>query len=110
MLYQGKDDNTWVILTKSINTIRVFFGREGDLPAGGEVDSDVMDLRISTKVVVEDTDAGKRDDSEVSTASSLKVPGDPGTSSISATETEPTPPEDKRKTRISSNNLRSSFR
>ena len=45
MLYQGKDDETWVILTKSINTIRVFFGREGDLAAGGEVDSDVIHSR-----------------------------------------------------------------
>ena len=45
MLYQGKDDETWVLLTKSINTIRVFFGREGDLAAGGEVDSDVIESR-----------------------------------------------------------------
>ena len=111
MLYQGKDDKTWVILTKNINTIRVFFGREGDLPAGGEVDRDVMEQRIASKVVVEDRDAGagKKNDSVVSTANSLQVPRacDPETISILEAPSKPT---DKRKTRLSNNNLKSSFR
>ena len=113
MLYQGKDDKTWVILTKNINTIRVFFGREGDLPAGGEVDRDVMEQRIASKVVVEDCDAGagKKNDSVVSTATanSLQVPCacDPETISILEAQSKPT---DKRKTRLSNNNLKSSFR
>merc|ERR1712137_118947 len=83
MLYQGRDDNAWVILTKNINTIRVFFGREGDLPFGGEVDSDVMDMRSTTKVVLDNCDAGagRRTGSGVST-NSLQVPGaDAGTHS-----------------------------
>jgi len=113
MLYQGKDDKTWVILTKNINTIRVFFGREGDLPAGGEVDRDVMEQRIASKVAVEDCDAGagKKNDSVVSTATanSLQVPCacDPETISILEAQSKPT---DKRKTRLSNNNLKSSFR
>ena len=103
MLYQGRDDNTWVILTKNINTIRVFFGREGDLPSGGEVDSDVMDMRNTTKVVLDNCDAGlgRRTDSDVST-NSLQVPGD--------CEAHSKPPDDKRKTRLSNKNLKSSFR
>ena len=106
MLYQGRDDNTWVILTKNINTIRVFFGREGDLPSGGAVDTDVMALRDATKVVVEDSEAGaaKRTDSDVST-NSLQVPG-----AETNRDSDSKPPEDKRKTRLSNKNLKSSFR
>ena len=115
MLYQGKDDKTWVILTKNINTIRVFFGREGDLPAGGEVDRDVMEQRIASKVVVEDCDdgawAGKKNDSVVSTATAntLQVPRacDPETNSILEAQSKP---NDKKKTRLSNKNLKSSFR
>ena len=35
MLYQGKDDEEWIVLTRSINSIREYFGREGDIPGGG---------------------------------------------------------------------------
>lgn len=106
MLYQGRDDNTWVILTKNINTIRVFFGREGDLPSGGAVDTDVMALRDANKVAVEDSEAGaaKRTDSDDRT-NSLQVPG-----SETNRDSDSKPPEDKRKTRLSNKNLKSSFR
>ena len=108
MLYQGRDDKTWVILTKNINTIRVFFGREGDLPAGGDVDSDVVEQRNASKVVLDcDAGAGKSSDPVVSTASSLQVPCDPETNSIFEAQSKPA---DKRKTRLSNNNLKSSFR
>ena len=110
MLYQGRDDNTWVILTKNINTIRVFFGREGDLPSGGEVDSDVMDMRNTTKVVLDNCDAGlgRRTDSDVSTKS-LQVPG-ASAGTHRDCEAQSKPPDDKRKTRLSNKNLKSSFR
>ena len=36
MLYQGKDDDEWIILTRSINSIREYFGRDGDIPGGGD--------------------------------------------------------------------------
>ena len=36
MLYQGKDDEEWIILTRSINSIREYFGRDGDIPGGGD--------------------------------------------------------------------------
>ena len=99
MLYQGRDDKAWVILIKNINTIRVFFGREGDLPAGGDVDSDVMEQRNASKVVLDcDAGAGKSSDSVVSTANSLQVPCDPDTNSIFEAQSKPA---DKRKTRLS---------
>lgn len=52
MLYQGKDDDEWIYLTRSINTIRVYFGRDGDIVGGGDVDPDVMEN--STKVMLDD--------------------------------------------------------
>ena len=36
MLYQGKDDDEWIQLTRSINSIREYFGRDGDIPGGGD--------------------------------------------------------------------------
>ena len=41
MLYQRRDDEQWIVLTKNINTIRVIFGRDSDIPGGGEVDPEV---------------------------------------------------------------------
>ena len=38
MLYQGRDDETWVVLKRSINTIHAYFGRDPTVPGGGEVD------------------------------------------------------------------------
>ena len=35
MLYQGRDDQEWIELTRSINSIREYFGRDGDIPGGG---------------------------------------------------------------------------
>ena len=65
MLYQGKDDEEWIYLTKSINTIRVFFGRDGDIVNGGEVDEEVEN-KNSTKALLEEDN---RRNSSVSTAS-----------------------------------------
>jgi len=53
MLYQGKDDEEWIYLTKSINTIRVYFGRDGDIVNGGEVDEEVEN-KNSTKALLEE--------------------------------------------------------
>jgi len=41
MLYQRRDDEEWIVLTKNINTIRAYFGREPDLPCGGPLDHQV---------------------------------------------------------------------
>ena len=49
MLYQRRDDEEWIVLTKNLNTIRAIFGRDSDHPAGGEVDPEVglhPDMRI----------------------------------------------------------------
>ena len=40
MLYQGRDDEKWVVLTKNLNTIHAYFGKDGNHPGGGEVDPD----------------------------------------------------------------------
>ena len=73
MLYQGKDDEEWIYLTRSINTIRVYFGRDGDIIGGGDVDPGVMEN--STKVMLDD-----RKSSGISTASlpveSMKIKED----------------------------------
>ena len=63
MLYQGKDDDEWIVLTKTINTIRVYFGRDGDIPGGGDIDQEVSNN--STKSILDDM----RRNSTVSTAS-----------------------------------------
>jgi len=65
MLYQGKDDEEWIYLTKSINTIRVYFGRDGDIVNGGEIDEEVEN-KNSTKALLEEDN---RRNSAVSTAS-----------------------------------------
>ena len=52
MLYQGKDDDQWIVLTKTINSIRVYFGREGDIINGGEVDEEVA--KESKKFSIDD--------------------------------------------------------
>jgi hypothetical protein len=41
MLYQRRDDETWIVLTTSLNTIHALFGRDSDVPGGGEVDPEV---------------------------------------------------------------------
>ena len=41
MLYQRRDDDTWVVLTKNLNTIHALFGRDTEVPGGGEVDPQV---------------------------------------------------------------------
>jgi Costars len=41
MLYQRRDDDTWIALTKNLNTIHALFGRDSEIPGGGEVDPEV---------------------------------------------------------------------
>ena len=43
MLYQNRDEEKWVVLTKSLNTIHAYFGRDSTIVGGGEVDPDVED-------------------------------------------------------------------
>lgn len=38
MLYQRRDDETWIVLTKSLNTIHALYGRDTDVAGGGSVD------------------------------------------------------------------------
>jgi hypothetical protein len=38
---QGRDNETWIALTKSLNTIHALYGRDTEVPGGGEVDPEV---------------------------------------------------------------------
>jgi hypothetical protein len=46
MLYQNRDDDQWVVLTKSINTIHAYFGRDSKMVGGGVVDTEVQDSLV----------------------------------------------------------------
>jgi len=41
MLYQRKDDEKWIELTKNINTIHCYFGRDTRFEDGGDVDPEI---------------------------------------------------------------------
>jgi hypothetical protein len=38
---KGRDNETWIALTKSLNTIHALYGRDTEVPGGGEVDPEV---------------------------------------------------------------------
>jgi len=72
MLYQGKDDETWVVLTKNINTINVYFGRDGNVPMGGNVDPSVQ----STSIFLSSTSGSKNGSRRTSATSISSLPSD----------------------------------
>jgi len=72
MLYQGKDDETWVYLTKNINTIHVYFGRDGNVPLGGNVDPSVE----STSIFLSSTSGSKSGSRRTSATSISSLPPD----------------------------------
>jgi hypothetical protein len=43
---KGRDNDTWIALTKSLNTIHALYGRDTEVPGGGEVDSEVATVHI----------------------------------------------------------------
>ena len=47
--FQRRDDDKWISLTKSINTIHVYFGRSPDVVDGGDVDYDDPELSNEIK-------------------------------------------------------------
>ena len=46
---QRRDDDKWITLLKTINTIYYYFGRDADLPGGGPVDNEDPDIRAITE-------------------------------------------------------------
>lgn len=46
MLYQRRDDEKWIELTKNINTIYAYFGRDSRVANGGEVDPEVANSQV----------------------------------------------------------------
>lgn len=123
MLYQGKDDEEWIVLTKTINTIRVFFGRDGDIIDGGDIDSDVQEnstkhmlkeeRRPSTASLPAKTNENPTStlihgSAAIAVATIEVIPDDESSRKDSSTLTS-TPPE-SRKSKLSNKGLRSSFR
>ena len=49
IIFQRRDDDKWITLTKSINTIHVYFGRSPDIVDGGEVENDDPELSKDLK-------------------------------------------------------------
>jgi hypothetical protein len=43
---KGRDNETWIALTKSLNTIHALYGRDTEVPGGGEVDPEVAAIYI----------------------------------------------------------------
>ncbi len=45
-MIKGRDNETWIALTKSLNTIHALYGRDTEVPGGGEVDPEVAAILI----------------------------------------------------------------
>ncbi len=45
-MIKGRDNETWIALTKSLNTIHALYGRDTEVPGGGEVDPEVAIIYI----------------------------------------------------------------
>ncbi len=45
-MIKGRDNETWIALTKSLNTIHALYGRDTEVPGGGEVDPEVDTIYI----------------------------------------------------------------
>ena len=111
MLYQGKDDLTWIVLTKNINTIRVFFGRDGDLAAGGVAEG--RRGSAGSTVSLPAARSAPMVPSAPSSSARLQVPGHNDEVKEAGTEAptqSPATPTDNNKPKLSNKGLRSSFR
>ena len=97
MLYQGKDDDEWIMLTRSINSIREYFGRDGDIPGGGDCPGK---RRFSFEA---DLPAPSPDICEAPRE-------EPENKSDSGSLPEIKPAPDKRKNKLLNQSLRNSFR
>lgn len=95
MLYQGKDDEEWIALTKSINSIREYFGRDGDIPGGGYCHSP---RRRLLEEELEDIIIAPQDNVETLSEGLMKSEKGLGT------------PTEKSKNRLLNQTLRNSFR
>ena len=98
MLYQGKDDDEWIILTRSINSIREYFGRDGDIPGGGDCpEKRKNSFEAESPPPFSDICEAPREETE-----NKSEPGN-----VTGMQT-PTP--EKRRTKLLNQSLRNSFR
>jgi len=49
MLFQRRDDEKWISLTKNINTIFYYYGRDPEVAGGGAVDHSDPDIKAATE-------------------------------------------------------------
>ena len=108
MLYQGKDDEEWISLTKSINSIREYFGRDGDIPGGGHCQG-------PRKLSLEDSNSNSESDISIAAREMVENISGRLTSSEHGEQTEQTElgvglPKEKTKNRLLNQSLRNSFR
>ena len=101
MLYQGKDDEQWIALTRSINSIREYFGRDGDIPGGGPCQG-------RQKLLLEDTNSNSELDISVAPRENVESITERLTNSDNGEE--PGLPKEKTKNRLLNQSLRNSFR
>ena len=101
MLYQGKDDEQWIALTRSINSIREYFGRDGDIPGGGACQG-------RQKLSLEDTNSNSELDISVTPRENVESVTERLTNSDNGEEVGL--PKEKTKNRLLNQSLRNSFR
>ena len=101
MLYQGKDDEQWIALTRSINSIREYFGRDGDIPGGGACQG-------RQKLSLEDTNSNSELDVSVAPRENVESVTERLTNSDNGEEAGL--PKEKTKNRLLNQSLRNSFR
>ena len=49
ILQQRRDDEKWISLTKNINTIFYYYGRDPEVAGGGAVDHSDPDIKAATE-------------------------------------------------------------
>ena len=101
MLYQGKDDEQWIALTRSINSIREYFGRDGDIPGGGACQG-------RQKLSLEDTNSNSELDISVAPRENVENVTERLTNSDNGEDAGL--PKEKTKNRLLNQSLRNSFR
>ena len=101
MLYQGKDDEQWIALTRSINSIREYFGRDGDIPGGGPCQG-------RQKLSLEETNGNSELDISVAPRENVESVTERLTNSDNGEEAGL--PKEKTKNRLLNQSLRNSFR
>ena len=71
MLYQNRDDEKWVVLSKNLNTIHAYFGRDSTVVGGGEVEREMEGGATVFRSDSRDSRCSSMDDSRKASICSL---------------------------------------